>query len=207
VIVATAWRHQRRVEAFGLAWIGIAYAPVANLLFPIGVLTAERTLYLPSIGFALAAGAFLGRLSARGVGAVVALIVVAGGVRTALRVPVWHDNLTVTLSILEDSPRSYQGPMATAGVYLETGRWDKALEAARVASGIYPLDARPYLIGAHAALKLGRMSTADSLLVRADRQCFPCSGVYGAEIAVARSMGDSGVADSLAAHLRRRGGP
>ncbi|HEY6174438.1 MAG TPA: hypothetical protein VIX73_08350, partial [Kofleriaceae bacterium] len=53
-----AWRRGRRVEAFGLGWIAIAFLPVANLFFPTGVLVAERTLYLPSVGLALAAGAW-----------------------------------------------------------------------------------------------------------------------------------------------------
>ena len=36
-LIALAWRHNRRVEAYGLGWIGIALSPVANLLFPAGV--------------------------------------------------------------------------------------------------------------------------------------------------------------------------
>src|SRR5437870_13057959 len=31
-----AWRRGRRVEAFGLGWIGAAFLPVANLLYPAG---------------------------------------------------------------------------------------------------------------------------------------------------------------------------
>src|SRR5439155_16313964 len=54
------WRRHRRIEAFGLAWIGIALTPVANVFFRTGVLVAERTLYLPSAGLALAAGAWFG---------------------------------------------------------------------------------------------------------------------------------------------------
>src|SRR2546422_9131667 len=34
-------RRQRRVEALGVAWIGIALAPVANLLFTVGVLERD----------------------------------------------------------------------------------------------------------------------------------------------------------------------
>ena len=45
-LLVLAWRRQRRVEAFGLGWIAIAFFPVANLLFRPGVLMAERTLYL-----------------------------------------------------------------------------------------------------------------------------------------------------------------
>src|SRR5213596_3539932 len=57
-----AWRRGRRVEAFGLGWIGAAFLPVANLLYPAGFYLAERTLYLPSAGLALAAAAALARL-------------------------------------------------------------------------------------------------------------------------------------------------
>jgi hypothetical protein len=60
-VLVLAWRRGRRVEAFGLGWIAIAFLPVANLLFPVGILLAERTLYLPSVGLALAAGAALPR--------------------------------------------------------------------------------------------------------------------------------------------------
>ena len=53
------------MEAFGLGWIAIAFSPVANLLFPTGILVAERTLYLPSVGLALAVGAWLEQMPGR----------------------------------------------------------------------------------------------------------------------------------------------
>src|SRR2546428_12575651 len=42
-----AWRRDRKLEALGLGWIAIAFLPVANLLFPTGILLAARTLSLP----------------------------------------------------------------------------------------------------------------------------------------------------------------
>jgi hypothetical protein len=57
LLIVLAWRHGRTVEAFGLGWVAIALSPVANLVFPAGVLLAERTLHPPSAGLALAAGA------------------------------------------------------------------------------------------------------------------------------------------------------
>src|SRR2546425_4891246 len=60
-LLVMAWRRQRRLETYGLGWIAIAFLPVSNLLFSTGVLLAERTLYLPSVGLALAAGAGLAR--------------------------------------------------------------------------------------------------------------------------------------------------
>ena len=204
VLLWKARRAGRNVEALGLAWIGIAFLPVANLLFPIGVLVAERTLYLPSVGLALGAGAVMARLPARpGYGLALGLVVAAGATRSVLRIPVWHDNLAMAQSIRRDSPDSYQGQMDAAGILLERGRPDLALTAARRAIETYALDPRPYLIGAHAAFRLGAWGVADSLLEAADTHCRPCGGVYGAEVREARALGDSAAGDSISAHFRR----
>src|SRR5207244_2027009 len=109
-LLFVAWKRGRRLEALGLGWIGIAYLPVANLLYPVGFYLAERTLYLPSAGLVLAVGPWLERLPPRSFRLVVAALVVLGGVRTARRVPVWRDEPSLTLSMLQDSPRSFQGP-------------------------------------------------------------------------------------------------
>src|SRR3989475_306842 len=202
-LLALAWRRQRRLEAYGLAWMALAYAPVANFLFPIGVVVAERTQYLPSVGLALAVAGLARNLRGRALGLVVGAIAVAGGARTALRLPVWRSNMSLTLSILEDSPRSYVGPMIMATVYLDQARPAKAFEAATTASSIYPDDPRPYLKAAHAALALGRPALADSLLGRFDALCEGCRGHYAAEAAAARRLGNAAAADSLAAHVRR----
>lgn len=204
-LVVIAWRRRRRVEVLGLLWVAVAYLPVSNLVVPIGLLMGERTLYLASAGLVLALAAAAARLPIRpsALAAGATCVLALGALRTAQRVPIWHDNLRVALSIVEDSPKSYQGPMASAGIFLEAGRPAQALEYADTAAAIFPLDPRPYLIGAHAALKLGRRATADSLLALADRHCLPCGGVYEAEAAVALAMRDTAIADTLRAHLRR----
>src|SRR5260370_31007320 len=58
-LIGLGWRRGRRVAAYGLGSIGVALATGASLLFPVGVLGAEPTLCLPSVGLALAAGAVL----------------------------------------------------------------------------------------------------------------------------------------------------
>jgi protein O-mannosyl-transferase len=50
VIVAFAFRRRAPVASFGLFWFLLAYAPVSNILIPTGIVTAERTLFLPSVG-------------------------------------------------------------------------------------------------------------------------------------------------------------
>src|SRR5213076_1178332 len=129
VLLVLAWRQKRQLELFGFGWIAIAFLPVSNLLFSTGVLIAERTLYLPSVGFALAAAAALARLPGDRHRIVLALILVAGAIRTALRTPVWHDDYAVTQSILTDSPDSYRGPARMAAIYQSHRRPAQTLRA------------------------------------------------------------------------------
>jgi hypothetical protein len=103
-LLVRTWRRGHKIEAFGLGWIGVAYLPVANFLFPTGVVMAERTLYLPSAGLAIALGAWMARSDNRTFALALIVLGLAGAIRTALRVPVWKDDRTVTLSILRDSP-------------------------------------------------------------------------------------------------------
>ena len=197
-----AWRKGRRFEAFGLGWIAIAFLPVSNVLFSTGVLLAERTLYLPSVGLALAAGATLARLPASRLRAVIAVLALAGGIRSALRVPVWHDDFAVTHSILEDSPDSYRGPARMAVLYQSHRKPARALGALREAMNIYDRDPTLFIAGADAALTLGQSRLADSLLMRAEQLCYRCPGSLRTQALAARSRGDSAVADSLLARIR-----
>lgn len=207
-LVWVLWRRQRPCEAWGIAWIGIAFAPVANLFFLAGVLVAERTLYLPSAGLALAAGAWLGRwwtgAGIRGrqvVVTAVAAAVLAGGVRTALRVPVWKSTDTVYQSIVRDSPRSYVVPMI-GGVFAERdGRHAEALEGYRRAAQIVPTDNRLSLRAAEMAYHIGRYALADTLLAHIDSTCIHCETFFQAAAVDARARGLTVEADSLLRHL------
>jgi hypothetical protein len=193
------WRRGRRVEAFGLGWIAIALFPVSNLVVPVGVLLAERALYLPSAGLVLAVGAWLKDLEARRFAMVLSLLVVAGGVRSALRVPVWRDTRAMITSELEDSPNSFAGPGHMVIMYLTGHQPAKALEAYRAATAIYDVTL-PWLQiqGAEAAWETGRAALADSLLDRVDKVC-KCDGFYRYEASVARARGYPTAADSFAA--------
>ncbi len=201
-LLVMAWRRQRRLEAYGLGWIEIAFLPVSNLLFSSGVLLAERTLYLPSVGLALAAGAALARLSVPRFRIALGLLVIAGGVRSAMRTPVWHDDFSVTQSILQDSPDSYRGPARMAALYQSHRQPKRALVALRIATRTFDRDPTLFIAGADAALTLGQSHLADSLLTRAELLCSRCPGYYRTQALAARSRGDSAIADSLLARMR-----
>ncbi len=194
-----AWRRGRRVEAFGLGWIAIALFPVSNLVVSVGVLLAERALYLPSVGLVLAAGAWLKDLETRRLGLVLSMLVLAGGVLTLLRVPVWRDTRSMITSELEDSPRSFAGPAHMVIMYLTGHQPVKALEAYRAATAIYDVTL-PWLQiqGAEAAWETDSAALADSLLDRVDKVC-KCDGFYRYEASVARARGYPTAADSFAA--------
>jgi hypothetical protein len=202
-LLALAWRRGWRAEAFGLGWLALAYLPVANLVFPTGVLVAERTLYLPSAGLAIAAGAVLARLTARRFVVLLASVVVLFGIRTALRVPVWRDEGSVTLSILRDSPQSYRGPARAGATYQRLGDPARALDAYRRSVRLYPRDAAVFVAAADAAFTLGRQEVADSMLDLANQTCFRCAGLLTAQARVARLRGDTATADSLRAAAQR----
>jgi hypothetical protein len=201
-LLVMAWRRQRRLEAYGLGWIAIAFLPVSNLLFSSGVLLAERTLYLPSVGLALAAGVALARLPVPRFRIALGLLVIAGSVRSALRTPAWHDDFAVTQSILEDSPNSYRGPARSAAIFQSHRQPERALAALRNAAQTYDRDPTLFIAGADAAFTLGRPRLADSLLMRAEQLCYRCPGYYRTQALAALSRGDSAIADSLLARMR-----
>ena len=206
-LVVLAWRRRRPVAAFGLGWIGIALLPVSNLAFPIGVLIAERTLYLPSAGLALAAGAWLRHLAPRRLALVGGLVLALGGVRSAARVPAWRDNRTATLSLLDDAPRSYRSWDYVGWEFLR-GRQDaRALEAFLQSGRIYSRDARVALAAADAAISLGQHRLADSLFAHADSVCERCWVSYRNQAVAAWLRGASESADSLRVRARRLGAP
>lgn len=197
VLIILAWRRGRRVEAFALSWIGLALLPVANLVFPAGVLVAERTLYLPSVGLALGVAAWLRDMPARRLGVVAVIVLLVGGARTALRVPVWRDTETISRSIMRDSPRSYIKPLLMAGAYLARQQPDSALESIRTSVRITDHAPKALVWGADVAFQLGRVPLADSLLARLDRACSRCPFYYEFEARKALSRGDTAVADSF----------
>jgi len=203
-LLVWTWRRGRRVEAYGLCWIAIALMPVANLLFPVGVLVAERTLYLPSVGLVLVVGAWVKELPMRPLAAIATAVALAGAVRSALRVPVWSSPQTVALSVSEDSPHSYVRPLLMAGTYLAQHQPEKALAAIRIAARITDRAPRVLLWGADAAFKLGQTQVADSLLGRLDQLCNRCPFYYEYAARGALSRGDTAVADSFLVRARRR---
>ena len=128
VAIIRAWRRAP-VLAFALAWIPVAIAPVSNVFVVTGVLLAERTLYLPSVGAMLALGWLVQETGARwprGTTAAVLLVSSAFAVRTWTRTEVWHDSRTFALTLVRDHPEAYRGHWVLGRVFAAMGRMPEA---------------------------------------------------------------------------------
>lgn len=152
VALVCTWRREPLV-AFGLGWAAIALAPVANILAPTGILLAERTLFLPSVGAVLVVaglGKWLGERpetphSTRlAFAAIMAGLVVAGGIASARRQPLWRDTLTILEQTTRDAPRSYRAFSAYGRELQWVGRAEEAEEAYRRAVALWDRDPRPF---------------------------------------------------------------
>ena len=127
---------------------------MSNILLATGILLAERTLLLPSVGVCLAAGAVAeaagrrltaGRPTHRWAAATcVGLLLVTGAVRSSARQRVWRDTPSVVQQLVRDAPLNYRGWLMY-GAYLRTqGRTDEARDAMLRAAGLYHGDGRVY---------------------------------------------------------------
>jgi hypothetical protein len=139
--ILVAWTARRKIPlvTFSLGWIAIALLPVSNILIPTGILVAERTLFLPSVGLVLLVG---GALSAAGklprVGPVPLGLAAGGAIlvlgwRSAERQRAWRDDATYRIQGAQDAPRSWRAQLSYASWLFEAGQRDSALVCYRLA--------------------------------------------------------------------------
>jgi len=171
-LTAASWRRHRGL-AVGLLFMAIAWFPTANLLFPTGIVLAERTLYLASAGFALVAAAGFERLQRsrerRLAACLAAAVMVVFALRTATQAPVWRSNRDLVLWGLEEHPESYRQHQAAARALVRAGDLSAALRQYDLAIELYPLDHYDLAEAASVALDAGLPRLALSYLRRAER--------------------------------------
>ena len=171
VIIActvVAWRRAP-VVAFGFVFFAVALSPVSNVFFPSGIVIAERTLYLPSVGAAILAGWLAQWAVARRPAPVYALATAVGlafAIRAWTRTPIWHDNKTMTVAVLSEQPESYRAHATAAAIFNLAGNWPASKREAERARTLFRGDATPYLAGVEANLAL--TSPHDTVLALLD---------------------------------------
>jgi len=171
VPVLVVWcRRRAPAISFTLALGAMSYLPTSNLLFPSGVVLAERNLYL-AVGFAavLAAMAFefiASQWGARPALAVILVVALAAGARSFVRLPAWRDNRSQLLTQLAEHPESYRAHRSAAAVLAGLRDTAGARREYRTADSLFAGD--PHLDAAHAlyVIGLGDTTAARALIVR-----------------------------------------
>jgi protein O-mannosyl-transferase len=153
-ILIAVTRTGRGVACFGLLWVAVALFPVSNVFVRSGVILAERTLFLPSVGVLLAAGAAavwardrLARLAPRRrwlAAAPVVLLLALGTAKSAARQRVWRTPDDFQRSLVEDAPRSYRAHYMHGMWLFKHGRREEGERHVRMAIALFPYDASPY---------------------------------------------------------------
>jgi len=161
-ILAAVGRLRSAWLPLAVLWCALAVTVVANLVIPIGVWVAERTLYLATVGVSflvVGVGSVLeGSLEAPGrrTLAVAGVAVLAlGGWRSWERCSTWSDSETVLRTLAEEHPESYRAQWWVAERLTSEGRPAAALPWFRSALELDPAEANLILGYARALLLAG----------------------------------------------------
>ncbi len=123
-----SWRRAP-VVTFGIAWLVISISPVANILIPTGILIAERTLLVPSVGVVLAVGVLVPWIVERmntqtrivriAAGGALALLLTLGVARSAERTYTWRSSDSVFNTLDKDAPLDFKAHYVNGGMLWE----------------------------------------------------------------------------------------
>jgi protein O-mannosyl-transferase len=164
-----AARVGRGRAALALLWFPLAVLPVSNLIVPIGVLVAERTLYVPS--FALVAGVAIGLAAAverstvtrRTAEALLVLALAALAIRSAVRVPEWASTERVFQALLRDRPDAFRGHWFAARAARQRGDIARNVTEMEQAVRLWPYHERLLAEAAATELEADRPAAARTL--------------------------------------------
>jgi tetratricopeptide (TPR) repeat protein len=160
-------RLSTRTVGWGVVWFFITLSPTSNLFFLSGILLAERTLYLPSVGF-VAAAAWLFLALYRERPRVAQVLVLAAlcllALRSWTRTPTWKTNLDVFHTLAEEHPESGRAQWALADTYWAINRMPEAFQAYRAALGISRSHYGVAVDLGRSMLALGHFQAAEVLL-------------------------------------------
>jgi tetratricopeptide (TPR) repeat protein len=219
--LAIAGRRRLPVASFGIAWIALILLPISNIVVESGVLLAERTLFLPSVGAALVLGAIIPVAAARfpssrpvrfGATTAAVLVLGAGIWRSGTRASVWHDNPTFFAASIVDEPLSYAAHFGEATIMFDNRKYGTAEREIRTAMRLYDGDSREYVDLGLAYEQAGHCEAAIPLARRALElephfvlarvmiaRCLQKAGQYAA----LRSLAIVGVADGYQTRIFR----
>jgi protein O-mannosyl-transferase len=150
------------------AWFLISIVTVSNLFFPIGVVVAERTLYLPSVAIALVVGFAWDAIEKNAeqrrrqlAGVTIALALGLMGFRTVQRNPEWKSTLSILTAMVNDHPESYHAAWILADQYWRRGDVAQSAFYWEAAMRLWPRDSQ--LLLEYANFNIGRKNWKRSI--------------------------------------------
>lgn len=163
--IAAVTLHARRPNpwTFVIIFATATLAPVSNLVIHTGVVIAERTMYSPSVAYALAMGAATAALWQHRAKLPLALAGAVAAVAiffTETSIPAWHDTHAAVAAMRTRAPDSYRGYYLLAGQEAESGRTAAAHKDYGAAIGRFSHDPMLLYHGGINALRAGDTTTA-----------------------------------------------
>jgi tetratricopeptide (TPR) repeat protein len=173
VLGVAAWRRRSRCVAMAVAWLAIATLPVANILVPTGVIVAERTLYLSSVGAVLLCGAAAEWLARRSVVVAIAGVAVVGlafGARVWTRTPVWESNRALLVATSTTHPHASWTHVLIGRVYDGNGAYELAVQEYRRAIALFDGSPIAWAAAIESSSRLPDVARTESLIADARRR-------------------------------------
>lgn len=148
-LAVAGWRRAP-AAAFGILFFVVAIAPVSNVLVPTGVMLAERTLLLPSVGFVIAVASLIPAILARAErtgrarhvrrwGAfALTLLLAAGVVHSAVRQRTWRTSADVFIEMMADAPLNYRSHWGWGTALMDRKQFAAGEREWRIAIELYP---------------------------------------------------------------------
>ena len=137
-------RDRWQAVAVGGALFAITISVVSNVVVPLEVLLAERLLFLPSVGWALAVGGLVAAAATRPpqqmrqLATLVAIVLVAFAGRSMQRAGMWRTNETLSAQMLRDAPDSFKSHWVLSSLAFAQGDSTLGDREMRMAVGLNP---------------------------------------------------------------------
>jgi tetratricopeptide (TPR) repeat protein len=157
-----------RVRALAIFVAG--FAVIANVVTPLPAIFAERLLYLPAAGIAVAVAAGLTALATRArlVSIAIGALLIGGNLaRAVVRDGDWRDDLTLFAAAVETTPRSARSWTNLGAALARAERHEDAAAALARAIEIAPRWAAPRTLAGASLDALGERELAEAQLRRA----------------------------------------
>lgn len=151
LLATVRYRKDAPAIGFGVLWMAAALFPVSNVLVPTGIVLAERTLYLASIGMMVTVGGVIQLVAFRLtrpawlLPGLAVLLLCLGISRSLSRYTVWQSPEILAVQSVIDAPLSYRARYTLGSMRMEQGLSQEGVAHFRTALYLWPRRGTLYL--------------------------------------------------------------